>query len=74
MHVHVDISDEDEGCGSSTASAPGRRRGDTDRVRDDLAPLGATGNGARRQRATRERTGDLTGVVDLVARTAESSR
>ena len=47
--------------------------GDTGRVEDGLARLSATGNGARRQHAARERSGDLRGVVDdLVARTADS--
>jgi len=49
--------------------------GDTDRVRDALDRLRATGNGARRQRAAFERSGDLRAVVaDLVERTAESAR
>jgi carboxylate-amine ligase len=48
--------------------------GDTDRVESSLARLAATGNGARRQRAAFERTGDLAGVVDdLVARTVDSA-
>lgn len=48
--------------------------GDTQRVENGLARLAATGNGARRQHAAYERTGDLTGVVDdLVARTADST-
>jgi glutamate---cysteine ligase / carboxylate-amine ligase len=49
--------------------------GDTERVRAGLARLSATGNGARRQHAARERSDDLRGVVDdLVARTAQSVR
>jgi carboxylate-amine ligase len=48
--------------------------GDVARVEDGLARLSATGNGARRQRATRERSDDLRGVVDdLVARTAATT-
>jgi carboxylate-amine ligase len=48
--------------------------GDTDRVADGLARLSATGTGARRQRATYERTGELRDVVaDLVTRTAQST-
>jgi carboxylate-amine ligase len=48
---------------------------DTERVRAGLERLRATGNGARRQRAAFERSGDLRAVVtDLVARTAESAR
>jgi carboxylate-amine ligase len=47
--------------------------GDTDLVADGLGRLSATGNGARRQRAAFERTGDLRGVVaDLVERTSDS--
>jgi carboxylate-amine ligase len=50
------------------------RAGDTGRVESGLARLSATGNGARRQRAAYERTGDLRGVVDdLVGRTADST-
>jgi glutamate---cysteine ligase / carboxylate-amine ligase len=50
------------------------RAGDTELVADGLARLSATGNGARRQRAAYERSGDLRGVVrDLVARTAETT-
>jgi glutamate---cysteine ligase / carboxylate-amine ligase len=48
--------------------------GDLDLVTDGLARLSATGNGARRQHAAYERTGDLREVVtDLVARTAASA-
>jgi glutamate---cysteine ligase / carboxylate-amine ligase len=48
--------------------------GDTDLVAEGLARLWATGNGARRQRATYERTGDLRDVVaDIVTRTRESA-
>jgi carboxylate-amine ligase len=48
--------------------------GDTGLVADGLARLWETGNGARRQRATYERTGDLRGVVaDVVTRTHESA-
>src|SRR4051794_26540090 len=48
--------------------------GDTDLVDDGLARLAINGTGARRQRQTFERTGDLQGVVaDLVARTAEAA-
>ncbi len=47
--------------------------GDDDLVSDGLARLRATGNGARRQRATYERAGDLRAVVaDLVDRTRRS--
>jgi glutamate---cysteine ligase / carboxylate-amine ligase len=47
--------------------------GDADLVSDGLARLRATGNGARRQRAAYERSGDLRQVVaDLVARTRAS--
>jgi glutamate---cysteine ligase / carboxylate-amine ligase len=47
--------------------------GDAARVEDGLERLSATGNGARRQHAARERSDDLQGVVDdLVARTADS--
>jgi glutamate---cysteine ligase / carboxylate-amine ligase len=47
--------------------------GDAARVSDGLERLSATGNGARRQHAARERSDDLRGVVDdLVARTADS--
>ena len=49
--------------------------GDTDLVVDGLDRLSATGNGARRQRAAFERTGDIRGVVaDLVERTTDSVR
>lgn len=48
--------------------------GDTERVDEGLARLSATGNGARRQRAAYERTGDLARVVaDLVDRTRAST-
>jgi glutamate---cysteine ligase / carboxylate-amine ligase len=47
--------------------------GDTERVDEGLARVVSAGNGARRQRAAYERTGELRGVVaDLVARTRES--
>jgi carboxylate-amine ligase len=47
--------------------------GDTALVADGLDRLSATGNGARRQRAAFERSGDLRGVVaDLVERTTDS--
>jgi carboxylate-amine ligase len=46
------------------------RAGDLGLVTDSVARLSATGNGARRQRAAYERTGDLRGVVaDVVERT-----
>jgi glutamate---cysteine ligase / carboxylate-amine ligase len=49
--------------------------GDTDLVADGLGRLSATGNGARRQRAAFERSGDLRDVVaDLVERTSDSVR
>jgi glutamate---cysteine ligase / carboxylate-amine ligase len=49
--------------------------GDAERIREGLARLSATGNGARRQRAAYERTGELRDVVaDVVARTADSVR
>jgi carboxylate-amine ligase len=49
--------------------------GDTDLVTDGLARLSATGNGARRQRATYERSGELRDVVrELIARTAATTR
>jgi glutamate---cysteine ligase / carboxylate-amine ligase len=49
--------------------------GDTELVSKGLARLSATGNGARRQRAAYERSGDLRDVVrDLVARTAATTR
>jgi glutamate---cysteine ligase / carboxylate-amine ligase len=48
---------------------------DSGLVADGLDRLTATGNGARRQRAAFERTGDLRGVVaDLVERTTDSVR
>jgi carboxylate-amine ligase len=48
--------------------------GDTERVAEGLARLTAQGNGARRQRAAYERSGDLRDVVrDLVARTAATT-
>jgi len=48
--------------------------GDTDLVDDGLSRLATRGTGARRQRQTFERSGDLRDVVtDLVARTAESA-
>jgi carboxylate-amine ligase len=48
--------------------------GDAPRVSEGLARLSATGNGARRQRAARERSGDLAEVVsDLVNRTRTSA-
>jgi carboxylate-amine ligase len=48
--------------------------GDTDLVAEGLSRLSATGNGARRQRAAYERSGDLREVVrDLVARTAATT-
>jgi carboxylate-amine ligase len=47
--------------------------GDADLVNDGLARLRSTGNGARRQRATYERTGELRDVVaELVDRTRRS--
>jgi carboxylate-amine ligase len=47
--------------------------GDEDRVAEGLGRLRATGNGARRQRATFERSGELRAVVaDLVERTRRS--
>jgi carboxylate-amine ligase len=47
--------------------------GDVERVDDGLARLRATGNGARRQRAAYERTGELRAVVaDVVTRTRAS--
>jgi carboxylate-amine ligase len=47
------------------------RTGDLALVTDGLTRLSATGNGARRQRAAYERTGDLRGVVaDAVERTS----
>jgi carboxylate-amine ligase len=47
--------------------------GDAELVADGLARLSATGDGARRQRAAYERTGELRDVVrDLVARTQDS--
>jgi carboxylate-amine ligase len=47
--------------------------GDRTLVEDGLARIAAAGNGARRQRAAYERTGDVRGVVaDLVERTRES--
>jgi glutamate---cysteine ligase / carboxylate-amine ligase len=49
--------------------------GDAALVTDGLARLRATGNGARRQRAAYERTGELRDVVaDLVTRTTDSTR
>jgi carboxylate-amine ligase len=49
--------------------------GDVDFVDQGIARLSSTGTGARRQRATYERTGDLPGVVtELVARTLETTR
>ncbi len=48
--------------------------GDTDLVDDGLSRLATRGTGARRQRQSFERSGDLRDVVtDLVARTAESA-
>jgi carboxylate-amine ligase len=50
------------------------RAGDTELVETGLARIGTAGNGARRQRATFERSGDLREVVlDLVTRTRETA-
>jgi glutamate---cysteine ligase / carboxylate-amine ligase len=52
-----------------------QQAGDADRVDEGLSRLSTTGTGARRQRATYERTGEIRDVVaDLVARTTASAQ
>jgi carboxylate-amine ligase len=70
MHVHVDIADDDEGV---RVIGGVRRWLPLLTALSANSPYATAGNGARRQRAAFERSGDLREVVrDLVARTRES--